>query len=79
MLRLAEIGLFLSPFAIFVLWRFLGPRVKPAALWTAMALVLAMAGLAVSYGLRQRLDTTERYIPAHIEGGRIIDGHGVDR
>ncbi len=77
MLRFAEIGLFLSPFALFLIWRFLSPRVKPAALWTAMALILALAALSVRYGLQQRLDTSERYVPARIEGGRIIDGHGT--
>jgi hypothetical protein len=79
MLRLAEIGLFLSPFLIFLLWRFLGPRVRPAMLWGAMAAVLCLAATAVTYGLKQRMDPTERYIPAHLDGGQIIEGHGAER
>ena len=77
MLRLAEIGLFLSPLLVFLLWRFLSPRVRPAMLWAAMAFVACLAGISVTYGLKQRMDPEEHYVPARLEGGRIIEGHGV--
>ncbi len=77
MLRAAEIGLFLLPLGLFVVWRVLGPHVRPALLWAAMAGVLALGATAVGYGLTQRLDRGERYVPAHLEGGRIVEGHGV--
>jgi hypothetical protein len=77
MLRAAEIGLFLLPIGMFVLWRVLAPRVRPVMLWAAMAGVLALGGTAISYGLNQRLDRGERYVPARLEDGRIVEGHGV--
>jgi len=77
MLRLAEIGLFLSPLLIFLLWRFLSPRVRPAMLWAAMALVLGLAGTAMRYGLKERMEPDTHYVPARIEGGKIIDGHAA--
>lgn len=79
MLRLAEIGLLLTPLLIFLLWRFLSPRVKPAMLWAAMALVLGLAGTAVAFGLKRRMEPDERYVPAHMQDGRIVGGHGVQR
>ena len=79
MLRAAEIGLFLLPLGLYVLWRVLAPHVRPALVWGAMAAVLALGGTAIGYGLNQRLDRDERYVPAHLQGGRIIEGHGAER
>lgn len=75
MLRFAEIGLFLSPFALFLLWRFLAPRVRPALLWIAMVFVVGLAGIAIGYGLRERMDPHARYVPARIENGRVVPGY----
>jgi hypothetical protein len=77
MLRLAEIGLLLAPLALFLLWRFLAPRVRPAMLWVGMVIVVGFAGMAIGYGLRERMDPHARYVPAHVEGGRIVPGRGV--
>jgi hypothetical protein len=77
MLRAAEIGLFLLPIGLFVLWRVLTPHVRPALLWAALAGVLVLGGAAIGYGLNQRLDRGERYVPAQLVGGRIVGGHGV--
>ncbi len=77
MLRAAEFGLFLLPIGLFVLWRVLTPHVRPALLWATMAAVLALGATAIGYGLNQKLDRGERYVPARIENGRIIEGHGV--
>lgn len=77
MLRAAEIGLFLLPFGLFVMWRVLAPHVRPALLWVAMSSVLVLAGIAIGYGLRERMEPNSRYVPAHIEDGRIIQGTGI--
>ncbi len=76
MLRFAEIGLFLSPFLLFFLWRFLSKRVGPAVLWIGMVAVVGLAGIAVGYGLKERMDPHARYVPARIEDGSIVPGHG---
>jgi hypothetical protein len=77
MLRFAELGLFLLPFAIFLLWRLLGPHVRPALLWSASVAVVLLAGIAIGFGLHDRMDPHSRYRPAHIENGQIIQGSGV--
>jgi hypothetical protein len=77
MLRAAEIGLFLLPFGLFLLWRLMAPHVRPVLLWFALVSVLLLAGVAIGYGLHDRMNPHERYIPAHMENGRIIDGTGM--
>lgn len=77
MLRFAEIGLFLLPIGLFVMWRVLTPHVRPVLLWIAMASVLLLAGVAIGFGLRERMDPQMRYRPAYIENGQIIQGAGV--
>ncbi len=77
MLRFAEIGLFLAPFALFLLWRLLAPHVRPALLWVGLAIVIGLAGMAVFYGLKERMDPHARYVPAHIENGRVVPGQGI--
>jgi hypothetical protein len=75
MLRFDEIGLFLVPFALFVVWRILGPRMPPWLVWAAAVAVMAMAGGTVWYGLDRRTAPGSIYDPAQLEGGRIISGH----
>lgn len=77
MLRLAEIGLLIAPLALFFLWRFLAPRVRPAVLWIGMVFVVALAGIAFGYGLKERMDPNARYVPAHIENGVVVQGRGI--
>jgi hypothetical protein len=79
MLRLAEIGLFLLPFGLFLMWRLLARRMRPTLLWLAIGAVLLLAATAIGFGLHDRMDPHSRYIPAHIEDGRIIQGTGVPR
>lgn len=74
MLRLAEIGLFLAPFGLFLLWRWLSPRVRPGMLWIGTIVLVALAGVAIGYGLKERMDPHARYIPAHMQDGRIVPG-----
>lgn len=77
MLRFAEIGLFLAPFGLYLLWRFFAPRVRPAVLWIGMVVVVGLAGVAIGYGLKERMDPHARYVPAHFEDGLIVPGRGV--
>ena len=77
MLRFAEIGLFLAPLGLFLLWRFLSPRVRPITLWIGMVAVVSLAGIAIGFGLRERMDPHARYVPARIENGQIVPGQGV--
>jgi hypothetical protein len=79
MLRLSEIGLFLVPFALYVTWWFAGPRMPPAVLWAAMGLLLILAASTAWYGLHERMDADEVYVPAHMENGQVVPGHGVPR
>jgi peptidoglycan/LPS O-acetylase OafA/YrhL len=79
MLRFAEIGLFLAPFALFLVWRLLASRVRPALLWIGTVVLVALAGMAVGFGLHERMDPHARYVPAHMVDGRIVPGHGVER
>jgi hypothetical protein len=77
MLRFTEIGLFLVPFALYVVWLVLGTRTPPALVWGALGLILVMAVGTVWFGLANRTDRDEPYVPAHVEDGRIISGHAA--
>ena len=76
MLRLAEFGLFLVPFGLFLAWLLLERVTARIAIAAAVAFFV-MAGATILYGLERRLDRGEVYVPAHIENGRIVQGHGV--
>lgn len=77
MLRFDEFGLFLVPFALFVVWRVMGPRTPPALVWATLVAVLVMAAGTVWYGLHRRMAPGTLYQPAQLEDGRIVVGHGV--
>ena len=42
----------------------------------AMVAGVGLAGVAVGYGLKDRMDPRARYVPARIENGAIVPGHG---
>jgi hypothetical protein len=76
MLRLTEVLLFLSPLGLAALWWFAGRRLAVLAYPTlAVAIVLAV-GLVV-YGVRRSMPRGATYVPARLEGGRIVDGHAA--
>jgi hypothetical protein len=79
MLRLAEIGLFLLPFGLFLVWRVVEPRVRPAVLWIGTVIVVGVIGMVVGYGLHNRMDPYSRYEPAHMQNGQIVPGRGVSQ
>jgi Family of unknown function (DUF6111) len=78
-MRWAEAAMFLAPFALYVAWRVAAVQARPSIVWTTAAAVLALAAVTVWLGLTRRLDRSERYVPAHVEDGRIVPGHGVRR
>ena len=79
MWRLLEAGLFLAPFAAYALWRHSlardqAPSRRQLALILAALAVLG-AGLAW-FGTHERLPAGTHYVPARLNGGRIVPGHG---
>ncbi|CAH2600087.1 conserved protein of unknown function [Rhodovastum atsumiense] len=76
MLRLAEIGLFLVPFALYAAWRLLGARASAALVWGTVLAVGLLAGVTVWYGLERSLPAGVQYVPAEIHDGTIVQGHG---
>ncbi len=81
MLRFAEIAMFLAPFAAFALWRFTAARGGPSTLvlaFTGLALVVLIVAL-VGFSRQNALTGPERYVPARIENGSIVPGHGAGR
>ena len=81
MLRLLELALFVAPFVIFALWRFVGTDGGPSVQVVAAAVfVLALlAGSLLWLGVRQALPPGTVYEPARLEDGRIVAGHAVPR
>ncbi len=76
-MRWAELALFLSPVLLYAAWRVAVARAQPALLWGAIALVACLAAGTLWYGLTRRLPPGTAYVPARIEDGRIVPGHGV--
>ncbi len=76
MLRLAEFGLFLVPFGLFLAWLLLERVSAKIAIFAGVMFVL-MAGATILYGLERRIDRDEVYIPARLQDGQIVQGHGV--
>jgi hypothetical protein len=78
-MRWAELALFLVPFALYAAWRLAAAVARPALVWAALAIALVLAAGTVVFGLTWQLGPREAYVPARIEDGRIIPGHGVPR
>ena len=76
MLRLAEFGLFLVPFGLFLAWLLLERVSAKMAIFAGVVFVV-MAGATILYGLERRLDRGEIYIPARVQDGQIVQGHGI--
>jgi hypothetical protein len=79
MIGVAELLLFLSPFAAFMAWSLLGPRVSRLYLGVALAAVLGVAATGIGLILRHRVDRRDLYVPAEMENGVIIPGRAVHR
>jgi Family of unknown function (DUF6111) len=81
MLRLVELALFLAPFAVFAVWRFLafegGPSVR-IVISVACALAV-LAGVLIWLSREDALPRGGSYEPAHFQDGRIVSGHATPR
>ncbi len=80
MLRAGELVLFLAPFVAFgILYAvfFRGRGVSRPALLLALAGVAGLGAYLAWLGTSQRLDRDERYVPAVLHNGDIVQGHGV--
>lgn len=77
MLRLSELVLFLSPFLLFGAWRLAARRgIPPAAVTAAAGALLAMLGGLLWLSADRALPPGSGYVPAQLEDGRIVPGHG---
>ena len=80
MIRAVELSLFLLPFAIYFGWR---RYVATGRVPTRNALLVLLAGLIVLggglawSGLRERHKEGTQYVPAQMQDGRIVPGHGA--
>ncbi len=81
MLRLTEFAMFLAPFAAFAVWRFTAAHGGPSTLvlaLTAVGVLLLFLAL-LGFSRRDALTATETYVPARIQNGSIVPGHGTPR
>ncbi len=76
-MRWAELALFVTPFALYAAWRLAAARAQPALLWGTLAAVGVLVAGTMWLGVTRRLDRDERYVPAHLEDGRVVPGYGV--
>lgn len=79
MLRVADGAVFLAPLAILAIYIMTARRGGPsrgtlAALLTGLVLCGAMLAW---YALHERMAPGTRYVPAHLEDGRVVQGHGA--
>jgi len=81
MLRLVELALFLSPFAVFIAWRCFATESGPSLrVVIGAACVLAMlAGLLIWLSEDASLPPTANYQPAQLQDGHIVSGHAAPR
>jgi len=79
MLRLAEILLFLTPFALFILWRVLAPFGGLSVRFVALvAGALAMLFLAlIWYRGVGSMSPHATYVPPTYKNGHIVPGHAA--
>jgi hypothetical protein len=79
MLRLAELALFLTPFAVFIIWRFAATEAGPSPrllLGAACFLIVLLVAL-VWLRQEQSLPPGTNYVPAELEHGRVVSGHAA--
>ena len=79
MLRFLELILFLTPFALFLLWRVLSPLRGPSPRIVAVAAgLLALLILALLwYRAEGSMPPHAVYVPPAYHNGRIIPGHAA--
>ena len=81
MLRLVELALFLAPFVVFAVWRFMalegGP---PVGVVVGAACVLAVLAAALIWlSQEDALPPGVSYEPPRLQDGKVISAHGAPR
>jgi hypothetical protein len=81
MLRLVELALFVAPFVLFALWRFMAVEGGPPARFVAVAAcVLALlAGALIWLSQDEALPPGATYQPARLQDGKIVSGHAASQ
>lgn len=82
MIRLAELALFLAPLAAYILWRMTMTRGQqgpsPALLSGILVGLLGFGAGLAWFGVRERFSTSAAYVPAVLQDGRVVQGHGEE-
>ncbi len=81
MLRLVELALFLTPFAVFAVWRLMATEGGPSArvVVGAAFLLAVLAGGLIWLSQEDALPPGASYEPARLQDGRVIVGHAAPR
>jgi hypothetical protein len=81
MLRLVELALFLAPFAVFIVWRFMAMEGGPSTglVIGAVCVLIALTGVLIWLSQEDVVPPGTTYEPAHLEDGRIVPGHNAPR
>jgi hypothetical protein len=81
MLRLVELALFLTPFAVFAAWRFLalegGPPVR--VVLGAACVLAVLAGALIWLSREDALPPGVGYEPPRLQDGKVVSAHGAPR
>jgi hypothetical protein len=79
MLRLSELALLVSPFLLFGVWRLAAAYGLPSTTAVAVAAgaLLVMLGALLWFGEERALPPGAAYVPARLENGHIVPGHGA--
>jgi hypothetical protein len=73
-MRYIEIALLLIPVGLIAAWLYGIRGLSPRGLAASAALLVAMAGGLYWFGSDRAV--SGRYVPAHVQDGRIVPGHG---
>ena len=81
MLRLVELALFLAPFAVFIVWRFMAMEGGPSTsvIIGAVCVLVVLTGVLIWLSKEDVVPSGVSYEPAHLEDGRIVPGHAAPR
>jgi hypothetical protein len=79
MLRLVELALFLTPFVVFIIWRFVAVERGPPLrlLLGAGCVLLVLAGALFWLSEDRALPPGSIYAPARLENGHIVSGRAA--
>jgi hypothetical protein len=77
MLRAVDLGLYLVPTALFLAWLVLGRVATRRFVVAAVVAVATLGAFAVIYGQERSIPGGDAYVPARLENGRIVQGHGA--